>query len=86
MHHVKYLTRHCFCHAALLRDRSLNPYTPPVLWLQMTRGAMDVFKAARKWMVKIEDSIASRLTKRKPVLFDDKAKFGVSNRRGPASA
>ena len=65
----------------MLRDRSLNPYIPPVSWLQMTKGAMDVFKAAHKWMRKNEDSIAFRLTKRMPVVFDDEAKFGVSNRQ-----
>jgi hypothetical protein len=66
----------------MLRDRSLNPYTPPVPWLQMTRGAMDVFKASWKWISNDEHSIASRLTKRMPVVFDDEAKFGVSNRQG----
>jgi hypothetical protein len=48
----------------------------------MTRGAMDVFKAAWQWIANDEHSIASRLAKRMPVLFDDEAKFGVSNRRG----
>jgi hypothetical protein len=66
----------------MLRDRPLNPYTPPVSWLQMTRGAVDVFKASWKWIVNDEHSIASRLAKRMPVLFDDEAKFGVSNRQG----
>jgi len=66
----------------MLRDRPLDPYTPPVSWLQMTRGAMDVFKAAWKWMRNDEDSIASRLTKRMPVVFNDEAKFGASNRQG----
>ena len=66
----------------MLRDRSLNPYTPPMSWLQMTRGAVDVFKASWKWIANDEHSIASRLAKRLPVLFDDEAKFGVSNRQG----
>jgi hypothetical protein len=66
----------------MLRDRSLNPYTPPVSWLQMTRGAVDVFKTSWKWIANDEHLIASRLAKRMPVLFDDGAKFGVSNRQG----
>jgi hypothetical protein len=68
--------------SVILRDRPLNPYTPPMSWLQMTRGAMDVFKAAWKWMENDKNSIASRLTKRMPVIFDDEAKFGISNRQG----
>lgn len=66
----------------MLRDRPLNPYTPPVSWLQMTRGAMDTFKAGSKWMETNEGSIITRLTKRMPVVFDNEAKFGVSNRQG----
>jgi hypothetical protein len=66
----------------VLRDRSLNPYTPPVSWLQMTRGAVDVFKTSWKWIANDEHLIVSRLAKRMPVLFDDGAKFGVSNRQG----
>jgi hypothetical protein len=66
----------------MLRDRSLNSYTLPVSWLQMTRGAVDVFKASWKWIANDEHSIASRLAKRMPVLFDDEAKFGVGYRQG----
>ena len=46
----------------------------------MTRGAVDVFKASWKWIANDEHSIASRLAKRMPVLFDDEAKFGASYR------
>ena len=70
---------------AMLRDRPLDPYTPPVPWLQMTRGTLDVFEASWPWMGDGDghdpDSIAARLTKRMPVLFDDEAKFGAANRR-----
>jgi SpoVK/Ycf46/Vps4 family AAA+-type ATPase len=48
----------------------------------MTRGAIDVFKASSKWIANYERSISSRPAKRMPVLFDDEAKFGVSNRQG----
>ena len=65
-----------------LRDRCLDPYTPPVLWMQMTRGAVDVFEAAWKWVEKDEDSTTFRLTKRMPFVFDEAAKFAVSNRQG----
>jgi hypothetical protein len=43
---------------------------------------MDVFKAASKSIRKNENSITFRLIKRMPVVFDDEAKFGVSNRQG----
>ena len=43
---------------------------------------MDVFKVSWKWIANDEHSISSRLAKRMPVLFDDEAKFGVSNRQG----
>jgi len=66
----------------LLRDRPLIPYTPPVLWLDMTRGAMNIFKAAWQWIRNDEASIASRLTRRMPLVFDEEAKFAESNRQG----
>jgi hypothetical protein len=66
----------------MLRDRSLNSYTSPVSWLQMMRGAVDVFKVSWKWIANDKHSIASRLAKRMPVLFDDEAKFGASYRQG----
>lgn len=65
-----------------LRDRSLDPYTPPIFWLQMTRGAVNVFEVAYKWIEKDEESTAFRLTKRVPFIFDEEAKFAVSNRQG----
>ena len=71
---------------AMLRHRALDPYTPPVPWLQMTRGTLDVFRAAWPWMGDTDghdpDSIAARLVKRMSVLFDDEAQFGAANRQG----
>lgn len=67
---------------AMLRERALTPYTPPVQWFEMTRGAMNLFKESWKWVEKDEKSMAFRLTKRMPIVFDEEGKFAASNREG----
>lgn len=66
--------------SVMLRDRPLDPYTPPIEWYQVTRGAMQVFAVSYDWMSNSQDSIASRLTARMPFVFDEDAKFAASNR------
>ena len=73
-----FLRMHAFVQ---LRSRCLDPYEPPVSWLLMTRGAMDVFKTSYRWMHDHDDAIAARLTKRMPFVFDDEAKFAPKNRQ-----
>lgn len=63
-----------------LRDRTLNPYTPPMEWFQTSRGAMRVFAVAHQWMSASQHSMTTRLTKRMPFVFDEEAKFGTVNR------
>lgn len=63
----------------MLRDRPLDPYTPAIEWFHITRGAMQVFAVAWKWMPTNQESIASRLTGRFPFVFDEEAKFKASN-------
>ena len=67
---------------ALLRERPLVPYEPPILWLEMTRGTVNLFKESWKWIERDENSMAFRLTKRMPIVFDEEAKFAQSNREG----
>lgn len=64
----------------MLRDRSLTPYTPPNHWYSITRGAMQVFAVAYKWMPFGQDLIATRLTERMPFIFDEEAKFAPLHR------
>ena len=66
---------------AMLRDRELIPYTVPSAWLDMTRGTFHMFSASWDWIEKDDNSIASRLTKRMPLVFDEDAKFAESNRQ-----
>jgi len=66
----------------MLQDRPLNPYEPPMQWLNMTSGAVSVFKETWKWIGDDPNSIASRLVKRMPIILDDEAKFGEKNRQG----
>lgn len=66
---------------AILQERLLVPYTPPVQWLQMTRGAGKVFNEA--WdFIKDDDSILLKLLKRTPVLKDSDPLFQESSRHG----
>lgn len=67
---------------AMLRDRPLTPYAPPIQWLEMTRGAMNLFCESWKFMETDESSMASRLTRRMPIVFDEEARFRASNREG----
>ena len=66
---------------AMLRDRPLVPYTVPSHWLDMTRGTLHMFHASWDWIAKDDNSMAARLTKRMPLVFDEEAKFAESNRQ-----
>jgi hypothetical protein len=67
---------------AMLRERPLTPYAPPIQWLEMTRGAMNLFRESWKWVEKDETSMAFRLTQRMPIVWDEEGKFAASNREG----
>jgi hypothetical protein len=67
---------------AMLRERPLTPYAPPIQWLEMTRGAMNLFRESWKWVEKDETSMAFRLTQRMPIVWDEEGKFATSNREG----
>ncbi len=67
---------------AVLQERPLVPYTPPVQWLQMTRGAGNVFNAAWGFIEDDDSSIALRMVKKTPILKDSEALFQESSRQG----
>ena len=66
---------------AMLQDRSLEPYAPPMQWLDISKGAVQTFEASWKFIQKDEESIAARLVRRMPLIWDEEAKFKESNRR-----
>jgi hypothetical protein len=66
----------------MLQKRSLSPYEPPPQWLEMTRGAINLFKASWDFIGKDENSMGFKLTKRMPIIWDEEAKFAASNREG----
>jgi hypothetical protein len=70
------------CAFVMLQDRPLNPYEPPMQWLHMTSRAVTVFKEAWKWIGDDQNSIASILVRRMPIILDDEAKYGEHNRKG----
>lgn len=67
---------------SMLRERSLSPYTPPLQWLEMTRGAINLFEASWEFVTNDENSMGFKLTKRMPIIFDEETKFAASNREG----
>ena len=66
---------------AVLQERPLVPYTPPMQWLQMTKGAGNVFNEAWKFIGEDDTSIALRMVMRTPVLKDPEALFQESRRQ-----
>ncbi len=77
---------------AILQERSLVPYTPPIQWLETTRGAGNIFREAWEFISDDESSIALSAVKRTPILKDPEALFQESSRqdllhllRGPRS-
>lgn len=67
---------------AILQERPLFPYTPPTQWLQMTRGAGNVFREAWDFIEDDNSSIAFRMVKRTPIVKDSEALFDKSSRQG----
>ena len=70
------------CGFAILQERQLDPYRPPMQWLQMTSGTGNIFRAVWGWIKDDETSIARRLIRRMPVSPDEKVLFKESNREG----
>ncbi|KAL2048797.1 hypothetical protein ABVK25_010922 [Lepraria finkii] len=66
---------------AVLHERPLYPYTPPTQWVQMTRGASDVHRAAWKWIEDDETSISVRLISRLPILTKPETLYTESSRQ-----
>lgn len=66
---------------AILQERSLDPYTPPIQWLHMNRGCAEVFRTAWFWIGNRETSIAAKGIKRTPDLTDTAALFAECNRQ-----
>ena len=70
---------------AVLGERPLIPlipYSPPMQWLQMTRGAGNVFNAAWKFIGDDDSSAAFRMVKKTPILKDSEPLFQESSRQG----
>ena len=71
------------CAFAYLSERPLEPYTPPLQWLQMTSGAARIFHETWDWIQEDENSIAAKLINRTPSLTPfNESLFLDSNRRG----
>lgn len=67
---------------AVLQERPLAPYTPPMQWLQMTRGGGNVFEAAWKFIEDDDSAIILRMLKRTPIIKDSDPLFQESSRQG----
>ena len=67
---------------AILQERPLVPYIPPMHWLQMTRGAGNVYNQAWKFIQDDSSSILVEMLKRTPVLKDSDPLFQESSRQG----
>ena len=67
---------------ATLQDRPIDPYTPPMQWLQITSGAGKILWAAGNAKEDDETSIALQLASRVPIVMDEEAVLGESNRQG----
>lgn len=65
---------------ASLQERVIEPYTPPMNWLQMARGAGSVFDAGFKACVDHKASKVWVLVKAEPFLYDIDLLFSDSNR------
>jgi len=60
---------------AILQERPLNPYTPPMQFLYMTSGALMVFHEAWNSVADDESSVAVQLVKNTPVWSEGEASF-----------
>ena len=66
---------------APLQERPLVPYAPPMQWLQMTRGAANVFKESWQFIQDDETSIALRAVNQAAYLKDPEVFFQERSRR-----
>lgn len=69
---------------ASLQDRSLDPYHPPMEWLQMARGAGPVFRIAFNALENTETAKIMTIARARPFLADGDVMFAESNREGLA--
>lgn len=67
---------------ASLRDRPIVPYTPPLEWLQLARGAGSLYGVALSSIHNFEHSRIMNIAMAEPVLNDERALFAESNRAG----
>lgn len=70
----------CLAAEAMLQDRPMQPCSPPIQWLQTTRGAGKVFVVAWEWIGNDDGSIARQLTFRSPECKDPSILYTSSNR------
>ena len=69
---------------ASLQDRSLDPYQPPMEWLQMARGSGPVFHIAFDTLGNLETAKIMAIARSRPFLADGDVLFAESNRKGLA--
>ena len=67
---------------AIIQERELTPYTPPAQWLQMTRGVVDIHKAAWDWIEHDETSVSMRLIRRFPIVTDPDSLYTEEHQQG----
>ena len=65
---------------AVLQERPLVPYSPPVPWLQMTKGSGNLFEEAWEFIKDDESSLAFRLVRNLPFLTDPDPLFQDNGR------
>jgi Fungal specific transcription factor domain len=65
-----------------LQDRTIEPYTPPIQWLQLARGAHLVLTIASEWVKDNPEAITTKIGKDDPVSGKYAEIFGEENRRG----
>ena len=63
---------------AVLQERPLSPYTPPIQFLQITSGALMVFHAAWSSIENDDSSIAAKLVKKLTVWSSNEPSFEES--------
>jgi hypothetical protein len=66
---------------ASIQDRVLEPYTPPMAWINMARGAGSIFKASLDSIKHYETSKIMKVVNAHPRLDDNDVLFAESNRK-----
>jgi len=66
---------------ACLQNRPLNPWTPPMEWIQMARGSGSVFAVAYDTINNFQTAKIMLLSEAEPKLHDGAALFADDNRR-----